>query len=283
MLSSRGSIAGPIRFNKIRDLFFRLNDRMEIEVTTPKTKVAIQAIENSFYLSREDFRYPRRNSKNETLRTELLPDGTYKEPFKPVLLDSRVNGVVSDRVWLERFFEPSAASLIVRALRSDKDLYSTLESFVDEYELKIAFYGDELVLSQGSIDGQLVLIPFSMISDTIKRMFFYFSLISMGSNHGFMPDYVLVLEEPEVHSYPPYVKTLAQQISSSKSNQFFIATHSPYLLETLYENAEDDELQVFVVDYQNHQTVVHPVDNEALGELIDNRADVFFNLHNLVS
>ena len=282
LLGATKSISS-IRFHKIRDLFYGLNDDVEIEIASRKTSIIIRRIESSYFLNRSDVHLmPLRH--DGVTRTQVLENGDFKEPFSIVVSDSEVpEAVVSDLVWLERFYESVAVNLIVRALRRDKNLYSVLESIVDSYGFQIAFYGDDFVLSQKKGGEALVLIPFSMISDTMRRLFFYFSLISLASNRFLGPDYVLLLEEPEVHSYPPYIKTLAEKISSAKTNQFFIATHSPYLLETLYENAEDDELQVFVVDYQNHQTVVQPVDNEALGELIDNRADVFFNLHNLVS
>ena len=91
------------------------------------------------------------------------------------------------------------------------------------------------------------------------------------------------MEEPEVHAFPPFTKQLADRITISAENQFFISTHSPYLLNTLIENLSDDELSVFLVYYEDFQTKVHRMTAEDLKEVLDFSIDVFFNLDKFVN
>jgi len=53
----------------------------------------------------------------------------------------------------------------------------------------------------------------------------------------------------------------------SETNQFFLATHNPYILNTLLENDKNNEVNLFLVDYKDHQTTVQLIEEE----------DIFFN------
>lgn len=104
----------------------------------------------------------------------------------------------------------------------------------------------------------------------------------MASKWIEIPDYVLLLEEPESNSYPPYVSLLASRIAEAKSNQFFIATHSPYLVNTLLDEVPDAELGIFIVEYVNHETKVHMLSDDDLQDIRVNSLDIFYNLDNLL-
>ena len=59
-------------------------------------------------------------------------------------------------------------------------------------------------------------------------------------------------------------------------NQFFIATHSPFILNDLLENAQD-ELAVFNVDYRNQQTQIKRLSSSQLHEVFQYGVDLFTN------
>ncbi|MEO6685928.1 MAG: AAA family ATPase, partial [Dyadobacter sp.] len=90
---------------------------------------------------------------------------------------------------------------------------------------------------------------------------------------------VLIFEEPEVHSFPPYVKELAERIVSKDDNQYFISTHSPYMLQTLVEELDDTELNVVLTYYKDYQTFVKVLTAAELREVQDYNIDIFFNLN----
>lgn len=69
---------------------------------------------------------------------------------------------------------------------------------------------------------------------------------------------------------------LTQEIIHKKDNQYFIATHSPFILNDLLENGRD-ELSVYMVDFREGQTVVNSLTSEQLHEIFQNGVDLFTN------
>jgi predicted ATPase len=92
---------------------------------------------------------------------------------------------------------------------------------------------------------------------------------------------VITLDEPDTHAFPPYVSYLGEEIIKQYKNQFFIATHNPYLLNTFIENTPSNELSVFVIsfDKKNRATVAKRLSGKDLSELLDFGVDIFFNLN----
>ena len=74
---------------------------------------------------------------------------------------------------------------------------------------------------------------------------------------------------------------MADEIIEAAKTQFFIATHSPYLLNNLIENTPAGDLAVFVCGYDKNksETVVKKLSPEDLSELIDYGVDIFFNIN----
>lgn len=125
---------------------------------------------------------------------------------------------------------------------------------------------------QKQIDGYVYDYPYSTIADTFQRYAFYLAAIESNKNS------VIVLEEPEVHSFPPYTQELTYRMIYSEDNQFFVTTHSPYLLQTLIENLSDEQLNVFVTYYENYETKVRVLSVDELREVMDFGIDIFYNL-----
>lgn len=144
-------------------------------------------------------------------------------------------------------------------------------NFFKDYELEIAFdkSSQTLKILQRNKDG-IFLIPYNSIADTLQRIIFYKAAIASNQNS------VLLFEEPEAHSFPPYMAHLTQEMLRTKSNQFFIATHSPFILNELLENAQE-ELAVFNVDYKDKQTQIRQLSRSELHEVFQNGVDLFTN------
>lgn len=86
-----------------------------------------------------------------------------------------------------------------------------------------------------------------------------------------------MFEEPEAHTFPPYLSNVVNDIIAGDSNQFFITTHSPYVMSSLLESAGDD-LAVYVVDMEDNATIVNRLTDNQLQEAYDNGMDMFYNL-----
>jgi len=94
-------------------------------------------------------------------------------------------------------------------------------------------YGLEYILdkSSNSLEVQRRLgndevfqLPYSSIADTLQRIIFYKTAIASNKNS------VLLFEEPEAHAFPPYIRTITQDMIDSREGQsvFYCYTQSNY-------------------------------------------------------
>lgn len=151
------------------------------------------------------------------------------------------------------------------------DLRGEVLKLFHDYGLEVAFdkASQSIKIIQRSKNG-IFLIPYNSIADTLQRIIFYKAAIASNTNS------ILLFEEPEAHSFPPYMSHLTQEMIYRKDNQFFVATHSPYILNDLLENARK-ELAVYIVDFKDGQTIVHPLSEQQLHEVSQYGVDLFTN------
>jgi len=161
---------------------------------------------------------------------------------------------------------------LLSVIESDSDLTKTLSDILKDYGLDLVFIEDDgKFVIQKSQNNRIVQLPFELIADTIKRYIFYIVAIKTNSES------TLIFEEPESNSFPPYIVQLAENIAAS-NNQFFITTHSPYILETLFNRCDQSDIAIYHLEYENHETKVNQLESEAVKELIELKGDVFYNL-----
>lgn len=141
----------------------------------------------------------------------------------------------------------------------------------EEYGLKIAFdKASQTIKIIQSEEENIFLIPYNSIADTLQRIIFYKAAIQSNNRS------VLLFEEPEAHSFPPYMSHLTQEMIYKEDNQFFVATHSPFILNDLLENARS-ELAVFIVRYENYETRLKQLTSKQLYEVSQLGIDLFTN------
>jgi hypothetical protein len=172
------------------------------------------------------------------------------------------------------FLRPPHGNNLLRIIETKPEIRKTTVKLFEENNLKILIDNQksELIIFK-EIDGIAYTIPFNLVADTLQRFIFHFAAVE--SNH----DAIILFEEPESHSYPPYIRDLAQTIIDAATNQFFITTHSPYLFNTIVENCPPEELAVFITYMENYETKVKKLTDEELAELSNYGVDIFFNLN----
>ena len=149
----------------------------------------------------------------------------------------------------------------------------------DEVSGLMASYGLKMVYDSASQElkalkeksDEIFLIPFSSLADSLQRLIFYKAAIQ--SNHG----KAILLEEPETHTFPPYIASVVQDVIDAEDNQFFISTHSPYVVNSLIEAVSDD-LTIYFMNMENGETIVKRASDEDIQEIYDNGVDLFFNM-----
>jgi hypothetical protein len=158
---------------------------------------------------------------------------------------------------------------------ASKHLRKIMEDFFGKYGLKLLMRQNERIFELvKQTAGPLIAYPYALASDTLRRIIFY--TIAMASNR----DSVLVFEEPESNAFPYYTKYLGERIALDETNQFFIATHDPYLLSAIIEKGRKEDVQVFITYFKDYETKVKPLAADEVCELME--ADPFFNLDRFV-
>ena len=172
---------------------------------------------------------------------------------------------------------PPFGANLLSVLMTHKDLKKTVARIFEPYGLRIVFKPQENKIDILKLqEDVLISYPYSLASDTLQRIIFY--LTAIGSNENS----VLIFEEPESNSFPYHTKHLGERIAFDETNQYFIATHNPYLLLSILEKARKEEVAVFITYFEDYQTKVKCLTDEQLSELMDGGYDPFFNLDSFI-
>jgi predicted ATP-dependent endonuclease of OLD family len=130
-----------------------------------------------------------------------------------------------------------------------------------------------LAIAKELNDGTFVPFSINLVADTLQRLFFYKAAIATNKNA------ILLFEEPEAHMFPPYIaKFTTDIIFDENDNQYFIATHSPFVITDFIEELKREDLSIYVVGYQKGETVVKRLTDEQTNEVVQYGVDLFFNI-----
>lgn len=170
------------------------------------------------------------------------------------------------------FLLPPSGANLMETVANMHDLKSGLAELFHGYGLKMMFdSGTQEIKAMRENGHDMFLVPFCSIADSLQRLIFYKAAIKSNRNK------VICFEEPETHTFPPYISNIVNDIITDTSNLFFITTHSPYVISALLETAGDD-LAVYVVNMENNETVVRRLTDTQLQDAYDNGMDMFYNI-----
>jgi AAA15 family ATPase/GTPase len=160
--------------------------------------------------------------------------------------------------------------LIVNNSKVQKEFSELLKPY--NLNLVIDVSTNDVKISPKIKNGIIQTIPISLMADTLVRLVFFKTAILTNK------DSILLFEEPEAHMFPPYVKKLTSDIIfDENNNQYFIATHSPYVLNEFIEEMQKD-LAIYLVDYDKGETVIKRLTDDQVSEIAQYGIDLFFNL-----
>ena len=282
------------RFKNASDFFFDFNTSGPIEVKTDKLSMHIRYAENEsgvkldyfdVLISEKDI-----TDLNGVKRNDLTNDpgmisnklrhdginevtkGIMTSPFR-VYQFKRTNTFVNDfRPFLSPPFGENLASLII----SNRELKELVSSLFKEKGFRLMLKPAEGDISMAKdVNDELYAYPYPTLSETLQRIIFYSLAIESNQNA------ILILDEPDSNTFPMYTKQMAESIALDNSNQYFIATHNPYLLGSLISKAPTQDLAVFVTKMEQFETKVKRVSDNGLSEMLDSGVDLFFNLDKL--
>lgn len=264
-----GKIEDFVRFENMTNLFYDNNIEEKIEIRSEELNFELK-FENGQFVSEggdinRKFHFTFQYDYTKNLSGSISGNSTIKF-YKFEVLDEfqRREG---------NFLLPPNGENLLFILLTNKSLRKTVADIFSEFGLRIVLKPqDSKIEVQKEEEYVIISYPFSLVSDTLQRVVFY--LAAMETNK----DSIIVLEEPEAHAFPFYTKILAERIALDKSNQYFIATHNPYVLSSILEKTNMMDMRIFITFYENYQTKVKQITEDKLPLLLDLDASIFFNL-----
>ena len=177
------------------------------------------------------------------------------------------------------FLMPPHGSNMFTVVMGSKKLRSSMARFFNDFGFKLVLRPQARTFeSQKQIEDEDIDVafgyPYVSLSDTLQRMVFY--TIAMESNENC----TLVFEEPESHAFPDDTHRLGKKIAFDKTNQYFIATHDPYLFLAILEKAPKEDVNVFITYVRDYQTKVKCLDDEEKSKIMV--YDPFANLDKFI-
>lgn len=187
------------------------------------------------------------------------------------------NGPLDAGTWEDSLSPPNGINLAT-LLGTNKTVRQMAAGFFvnQKYRLTIDRSKNTLAIAHEE-DGALVSLPYSAVSETLRRMIFYHLAIDTNAKK------VLAFDEPEAHAYPPYTKILAEKMAlDDRGNQFFLTTHSPYMLTSLISKTPAEDLNVVLCRMENFETKAYVMSEEQKVQLMEWGMSAFFNFDRLV-
>ncbi len=267
--SANKSLKGLVRIENTADLFHNGVSAAPIEVSADGRRLSVSRTANNglsvdISVKNDISRYAFSSALNLSTKKDpsVLPDILAYFFPKHLVAESSNTG----------FLLPPSGSNLMETVASMPGLKANLAELFHGYGLKMMFdSGSQEIKAMRENGLDMFLVPFSSLADSLQRLIFYKAAIESNRNK------VICFEEPEAHTFPPYISNIVNDIISGESNQFFITTHSPYVMSSLLESAGDN-LAVYVVDMEENATTVKRLTDRQLQEAYDNGMDMFYNL-----
>jgi AAA15 family ATPase/GTPase len=167
---------------------------------------------------------------------------------------------------------PPSGDNLFEIVQYQKELKKGFIDIFAEYGLKLLFdkNNNSLRIMKEVKSDEVFSLSLNSIADTLQRLIFFKTAIASNKNS------ILLFEEPEAHCFPPYISYFTRDVIYSETNQFFIATHSPYVLNDFLEYKRDD-VAIFMADFRDGQTVINRLSDDEVNEVYEYGIDVFFN------
>ena len=301
LLSRMGTLHEVIRFNQTYELFYDndITNNIIVESNIISSLIHSNSKNTDFewiltdnrnllieILNDDSFLADLFNNKVETIKKnrdisldeyQLTSDGSYN--YRNSLRGTQTTIKKYHFKENNKFIDSSSFFLsvpfgenLLKILATNKELRKDVGTFFKDYGLDFLIDQKENKFEiQKNVDGISYKYDYSLTADTLRRVIFYIAAIKSNK------DSVLLFEEPESHCFPPYISRIADEMIEAESNQFFVATHSPYLLNRIVENTKYEDCAVFVASYKDYQTHVRELTEEEISDMLDYGTDVFIN------
>ncbi|WP_080057121.1 AAA family ATPase [Spirosoma aerolatum] len=283
-------LKGAVRYTSIKHLFWDNDTGINIEISTEHKKIIIARLP-TLRVVLDDSQYSdgdtnftivgegagirnidEKGNLSNVLSTNPDSRKDFDNQFKIIKKYDYANLTKFDNLF-QGFLIPPGGPNLYSVIRRNQELWAEFARLFTEQQLEFVLYDEKQEFILQKRNGPLITqYPYFSIADTFRRFMFYITAIESNKNS------VIVFEEPEVHSFPPYTQEMAYRMIYDDDNQYFISTHSPYMLHPFIEKMDYKDLNVFITYYKDYQTYVRPLTEEEFTDILDYSTNVFFNL-----
>jgi hypothetical protein len=176
------------------------------------------------------------------------------------------------------FLRPPHGENMLHLLLRREPLRERIAGIFEEHGLRLVLRpGEERIELQKEAEGRAIAYPYAMASEALRRLAFH--LLAIETNEGGC----LIFEEPEAHLHPHHVRFLGERIALDARNQYWISTHSAHFLLAVLEKAPQKDVAVFLTARHGGETLVRPLGEGEIQEIVDEGCGFFFDLDRLLS
>jgi len=277
-----------IRLKNLPELFFNADIRNSIELKINHSEAYFKATysEESSYPLECIFSFIDDNSRS-TIKDAIKIYANHDLNARIENLSESVNDIFTTKKYafsldkakqVKRQFDfllPPNGNNLFDIINTNKELREFIQKQLERVKSEYIYDRGENVgrIYKRISHDQVYSLPYNSLADTLQRLIFYKAAISNNR------DSVILFEEPEAHMFPPYISKFVWDVINNKTNgnQYFIATHSPFVINDLLEDVRED-LSVYAVGYSKGQTTIKLITEEELQEIYQYGIDLFFNL-----
>lgn len=171
---------------------------------------------------------------------------------------------------------------LFRIMETHKPLREVLKDLVSEMNMEVVLdkASRQIFIQKKEEDNLVTQLSYDLLADTTRRILFFLAAIHSNKQS------ILLFEEPEANLFPPYVSYLIENIIHHKENQYFITTHSPYVLSKLVEKCAFDEYTIMLMYYdaKSNQSKLKLLTEEEIRDIHQNieMENFFLNISALI-
>ena len=265
-----------VRFNLISELFFEgdINSKTKIKINNLLLNLVYdkKAPEN-FLLDDQKFSFEKGTViGNELLKNEL------KEFLKIKPYKFRESSFESKTISDGDLNFPYGENIGI-IISQNQEIRNFVNQFLKSNNLKLLIDKgtNNLKIFKEYQDGTVFTLPYEMIADTLQRLIFYKAAIMSNENS------VLLFEEPEAHCFEPYILEFTNAVKYDENdNQFFIVTHSDYIVKEFLRDEESKEnTNIYLVNNVDGETKVKLLNKKNNEDVFEFGMNIFFNFESL--
>ena len=277
--NTRRELRNFVRFRDMTDLFFDKDTSRPIEIVAGSLSIMLKRDGSTFCIMAKtngDWRMLREYEFDGSMRIPIPSLGSEHDilPKFEVFRMYRFRLLAKYESLGQNYLEPPDGRNLLELLLTNPRLRKVFRDVLENYGYRLVLREFEGVIEvvRELEDGTLLSLPLHVVSETLYRLLMHLAAIETSRGA------VIAFEEPEIHSYPYFSRYLAERIARDPSNQYFITTHSPYVLLTLIEKTPLRELTVNIVYMENHETKIKQLTEDEIQEMLDLDYDALLNL-----